>query len=87
MEWLNIFFNYVFVFVCVGQYREVYVVCYVVCDFVVWIFIDNIFFIYVVWVFCVVYVGDEEICVVIVCYFMRDYCLGMDFYCMFLVMC
>ncbi|KAK4661584.1 transcription factor TFIIIC subunit tfc4 [Podospora pseudopauciseta] len=86
-EWLNIFLNYAFALVRAGQHREAYAVCHAARDSVVWTSIDNTFLIHVAWASCAVYAGDEETCVAIARYFMRDYRPGTDSYRMFSAMC
>ncbi|KAK4196553.1 hypothetical protein QBC40DRAFT_234250 [Triangularia verruculosa] len=85
--WLNIFLNYAFALVRAGQHREAYAVCHAARDSVVWTSIDNTFLIHVAWASCAVYAGDEETCVAIARYFMRDYRPGTDSYRMFSAMC
>ncbi|KAK4174769.1 hypothetical protein QBC36DRAFT_302534 [Triangularia setosa] len=86
-SWLNIFLNYAFALVRAGQHREAYAVCHAARDSVVWTSIDNTFLIHVAWASCAVYAGDEETCVAIARYFMRDYRPGTDSYRMFSAMC
>ncbi|KAK4457364.1 hypothetical protein QBC42DRAFT_279316 [Cladorrhinum samala] len=85
--WLDIFLNYAFSLVRQGQHREAYVVCHAARDSVVWTTIENTFLIHVAWASCAVYAGDEETCVAIARYFMRDYMPGTDSYRMFSAMC
>ncbi|KAK4167557.1 transcription factor tau subunit sfc4 [Cladorrhinum sp. PSN259] len=85
--WLDIFLNYAFSLVRQGQHREAYLVCHAARDSVVWTTIENTFLIHVAWASCAVYAGDEETCVAIARYFMRDYMPGTDSYRMFSAMC
>ncbi|KAK0736921.1 hypothetical protein B0T21DRAFT_347348 [Apiosordaria backusii] len=86
-SWLDIFLNYAFALVRAGQHRDAYAVCHAARDSVVWTSIDNTFLIHVAWASCAVYAGDEETCVAIARYFMRDYRPGTDSYRMFSAMC
>ncbi|KAK4239766.1 hypothetical protein C8A03DRAFT_13844 [Achaetomium macrosporum] len=85
--WLDIFLNYAFSLVHSGQHREAYVVCHAARDSVVWTSPETTFLIHVAWASCAVYAGDEETCVAIARYFMRDYMPGTDSYRMFSAMC
>ncbi|KAK4157122.1 hypothetical protein C8A00DRAFT_12022 [Chaetomidium leptoderma] len=85
--WLDIFLNYAFTLVRAGQHREAYVVCHAARDSVVWTSSETTFLIHVAWASCAVYAGDEETCVAIARYFMRDYMPGTDSYRMFSAMC
>jgi general transcription factor 3C polypeptide 3 (transcription factor C subunit 4) len=85
--WLDIFLNYAFALVRSGQHREAYVVCHAARDSVVWTSPETTFLIHVAWASCAVYAGDEETCVAIARYFMRDYMPGTDSYRMFSAMC
>jgi general transcription factor 3C polypeptide 3 (transcription factor C subunit 4) len=85
--WLDIFLNYAFTLVRAGQHREAYVVCHAARDSVVWTSTETTFLIHVAWASCAVYAGDEETCVAIARYFMRDYMPGTDSYRMFSAMC
>ncbi|KAK3906653.1 hypothetical protein C8A05DRAFT_11619 [Staphylotrichum tortipilum] len=85
--WLDIFLNYAFSLVRAGQHREAYVVCHAARDSVVWTSPETTFLIHVAWASCAVYAGDEETCVAIARYFMRDYMPGTDSYRMFAAMC
>jgi general transcription factor 3C polypeptide 3 (transcription factor C subunit 4) len=85
--WLDIFLNYAFTLVRAGQHREAYVVCHAARDSVVWTSSETTFHIHVAWASCAVYAGDEETCVAIARYFMRDYMPGTDSYRMFSAMC
>lgn len=85
--WLDIFLNYAFSLVRAGQHREAYVVCHAARDSVVWTSTESAFLIHVAWASCAVYAGDEETCVAIARYFMRDYMPGTDSYRMFSAMC
>lgn len=85
--WLEIFLNYAFALVRSGQHRESYMVCHAARDSVVWTSTETTFLIHVAWASCAVYAGDEETCVAIARYFMRDYMPGTDSYRMFSAMC
>ncbi|KAK4189579.1 hypothetical protein QBC35DRAFT_493061 [Podospora australis] len=85
--WLDIFLNYAFSLVHAGKHREAYLVCHAARDSVVWTSTENTFLIHVAWASCAVYAGDEETCVAIARYFMRDYMPGTDSYRMFSAMC
>jgi general transcription factor 3C polypeptide 3 (transcription factor C subunit 4) len=85
--WLDIFLNYAFTLVRAGQHREAYVVCHAARDSVIWTSSETTFLIHVAWASCAVYAGDEETCVAIARYFMRDYMPGTDSYRMFSAMC
>ncbi|KAL2257831.1 hypothetical protein VTK26DRAFT_9118 [Humicola hyalothermophila] len=85
--WLDVFLNYAFALVRSGQHREAYVVCHAARDSVVWTSPETTFLIHVAWASCAVYAGDEETCVAIARYFMRDYMPGTDSYRMFSAMC
>ncbi|KAH6636478.1 hypothetical protein F5144DRAFT_611219 [Chaetomium tenue] len=85
--WLDIFLNYAFTLVRAGQHREAYVVCHAARDSIVWTTTESTFLIHVAWASCAVYAGDEETCVAIARYFMRDYMPGTDSYRMFSAMC
>ena len=85
--WLDIFLNYAFTLVRAGLHREAYVVCHAARDSVVWTSSETTFLIHVAWASCAVYAGDEETCVAIARYFMRDYMPGTDSYRMFSAMC
>ncbi|KAL2201203.1 hypothetical protein P885DRAFT_26886 [Corynascus similis CBS 632.67] len=85
--WLDLFLNYAFALVRAGQHREAYVVCHAARDSIVWTSAESTFLIHVAWASCAVYAGDEETCVAIARYFMRDYMPGTDSYRMFSAMC
>ncbi|AEO69190.1 uncharacterized protein THITE_71589 [Thermothielavioides terrestris NRRL 8126] len=85
--WLDIFLNYAFALVRSGRHREAYAVCHAARDSVVWTSAETTFLIHVAWASCAVYAGDEETCVAIARYFMRDYMPGTDSYRMFSAMC
>ncbi|KAK4039685.1 hypothetical protein C8A01DRAFT_46870 [Parachaetomium inaequale] len=85
--WLDLFLNYAFTLVRAGQHREAYVVCHAARDSIVWTSTESTFLIHVAWASCAVYAGDEETCVAIARYFMRDYMPGTDSYRMFSAMC
>ncbi|KAJ4304323.1 transcription factor TFIIIC subunit tfc4 [Collariella sp. IMI 366227] len=85
--WLDIFLNYAFTLVRSGQHREAYLVCHAARDSIVWTATETTFLIHVAWASCAVYAGDEETCVAIARYFMRDYMPGTDSYRMFSAMC
>lgn len=85
--WLDIFLNYAFTLVRAGQHREAYVVCHAARDSIVWTTTESTFLIHVAWASCAVFAGDEETCVAIARYFMRDYMPGTDSYRMFSAMC
>ncbi|KAK4456099.1 transcription factor tau subunit sfc4 [Podospora aff. communis PSN243] len=86
-KWLDIFLEYAFTLVRAGKRREAYVVCHAARDSIIWSGIDNTFLIHIAWASCAVYAGDEETCVAIARYFMRDYMPGTDSYRMFAAMC
>ncbi|KAK0623355.1 hypothetical protein B0T14DRAFT_428498 [Immersiella caudata] len=86
-KWLEIFLEYAFTLVRAGKRREAYVVCHAARDSIIWSGIDNTFLIHIAWASCAVYAGDEETCVAIARYFMRDYMPGTDSYRMFAAMC
>jgi len=86
-NWLDIFLEYAFTLIRAGQRTEAYVVCHAARDSVVWSGRENTFIIHVAWASCAVYAGDEETCVAIARYFMRDYLPGTDAYRMFAAMC
>ncbi|KAK1751927.1 transcription factor tau subunit sfc4 [Echria macrotheca] len=86
-KWLDIFLEYAFTLIRAGQRRDAYMVCHAARDSVVWSGVDNTFLIHVAWASCAVYTGDEETCVAIARYFMRDYMPGTDSYRMFAAMC
>ncbi|KAK4146202.1 uncharacterized protein C8A04DRAFT_10058 [Dichotomopilus funicola] len=85
--WLDLFLNYAFALVRAGHHREAYVVCHSARDSIVWTSSESTFLIHVAWASCAVYAGDEETCVAIARYFMRDYMPGTDSYRMFSAMC
>ncbi len=85
--WLNIFLEYAFSLVRTGQHRESYIVCHAARDSIIWAATEHTFLIHVAWASCAVYAGDEETCVAIARYFMRDYLPGTDSYRMFAAMC
>ncbi|KAL1839123.1 hypothetical protein VTJ49DRAFT_1854 [Mycothermus thermophilus] len=85
--WLDLFLNYAFALVRAGQHREAYVICHAARDSIVWTAPEPTFLIHVAWASCAVYAGDEETCVAIARYFMRDYMPGTDSYRMFSAMC
>ncbi|KAM7196003.1 hypothetical protein V8F20_007197 [Naviculisporaceae sp. PSN 640] len=86
-KWLDIFLDYAFYLVRAGQHREAYVVCHAARDSIIWTAPDTTFLIHLAWASCAVYAGDEETCVAIARYFMRDYMPGTDAYRMFSAMC
>ena len=85
--WLDVFLNYAFALVRSGHHRDAYVVCHAARDSIVWTSTESTFLIHVAWASCAVYAGDEETCVAIARYFMRDYMPGTDSYRMFSAMC
>ncbi|KAL2271568.1 hypothetical protein VTJ83DRAFT_939 [Remersonia thermophila] len=85
--WLDLFLNYAFALVRAGQHREAYVICHAARDSIVWTAPEPTFLIHVAWASCAVYAGDEETCVAIARYFMRDYMPGTDSYRMFSALC
>ena len=86
-QWLDLFLDYAFCLVRAGQHREAYIVCHAARDSTVWAAKETTFLIHVAWASCAVYAGDEETCVAIARYFMRDYQPGTDSYRMFAAMC
>ncbi|KAK5664280.1 hypothetical protein OQA88_498 [Cercophora sp. LCS_1] len=86
-KWLDIFLEYAFTLVRQGKQREAYGICHAARDSIIWSEVDNTFLIHVAWASCAVYAGDEETCVAIARYFMRDYMPGTDSYRMFAAMC
>ncbi|KAK3357327.1 hypothetical protein B0T25DRAFT_589631 [Lasiosphaeria hispida] len=86
-QWLDVFLEYAFSLVRAGKHREAYVVCHAARDSIIWSAIEHTFLIHVAWASCAVYAGDEETCVAIARYFMRDYMPGTDSYRMFAAMC
>jgi general transcription factor 3C polypeptide 3 (transcription factor C subunit 4) len=86
-KWLEIFLEYAFTLVREGKRREAYIVCHAARDSIIWSGIENSFLIHIAWASCAVYAGDEETCVAIARYFMRDYLPGTDSYRMFAAMC
>ncbi|KAL2024458.1 hypothetical protein VTK56DRAFT_8269 [Thermocarpiscus australiensis] len=85
--WLDIFLNYAFALARSGRHHEAYAVCHAARDSIVWTAPETTFLIHVAWASCAVYAGDEETCVAIARYFMRDYMPGTDSYRMFSAMC
>ena len=85
--WLDIFLSLAFALVRQNQHREAYVVCHAARDSIVWTDTESTYLIHVAWASCAVYAGDEETCVAIARYFMRDYLPGTDSYRMFAAMC
>ena len=86
-KWLDIFLEYAFTLVRSGQRREAYVVCHAARDSIIWSGVESTFLIHIAWASCAVYASDEETCVAIARYFMRDYMPGTDSYRMFAAMC
>jgi len=86
-KWLDIFLDYAFCLVKAGKHREAYVVCHAARDSTIWTAMDTTYIIHLAWASCAVYAGDEETCVAIARYFMRDYMPGTDSYRMFSAMC
>ncbi|KAK3692386.1 hypothetical protein B0T22DRAFT_495585 [Podospora appendiculata] len=86
-QWLDIFLDYAFCLVRLGKHREAYIVCHAARDSIIWASVENTFLIHVAWASCAIYAGDEETCVAIARYFMRDYMPGTDSYRMFSAMC
>ncbi|KAM7205098.1 hypothetical protein V8F33_001339 [Rhypophila sp. PSN 637] len=86
-KWLDIFLDYAFYLVRAGQHKEAYVVCHAARDSTIWTAIDTTYLIHLAWASCAIYAGDEETCVAIARYFMRDYRPGTDSYRMFSAMC
>ncbi|KAH8880755.1 TPR-like protein [Thozetella sp. PMI_491] len=85
-EWLDIFLEYALSLVRDKKRKESYAVCQAARDSVVFATREDTFLIHVAWASCAVYAGDEEACVAIARYFMRDYAPGADSYRLFAAM-
>lgn len=85
--WLDLFLSYALALAHSGHRHEAYIVCHAARDSVVWSAPDHTFLIHIAWASCAIHAGDEETCVAVARYFMRDYRPGTDAYRMFAAMC
>lgn len=85
-EWLDLLLDYALNLTFANQVEEAYVVLLSARDSVVFKSRDHAFLIHITWALCAVYAGDEEQCVHIARFFMRDYMPGTDSYRLFAAM-
>ncbi|KAB5557985.1 hypothetical protein GE09DRAFT_1058070 [Coniochaeta sp. 2T2.1] len=85
-EWLDLLLDYALNLTFTNQVEEAYVVLLSARDSVVFKSRDHAFLIHITWALCAVYAGDEEQCVHIARFFMRDYMPGTDSYRLFAAM-
>ncbi|KAH8909961.1 TPR-like protein, partial [Coniochaeta sp. PMI_546] len=85
-EWLDLLLDYALNLTVANQVEEAYVVLLSARDSVVFKSRDHAFLIHITWALCAVYAGDEEQCVHIARFFMRDYMPGTDSYRLFAAM-
>jgi general transcription factor 3C polypeptide 3 (transcription factor C subunit 4) len=85
-EWLDLLLDYALNLTFANQIEEAYVVLLSARDSVVFKSRDHAFLIHITWALCAVYAGDEEQCVHIARFFMRDYMPGTDSYRLFAAM-
>lgn len=85
-KWLDLLLDYALNLTFANQVEEAYVVLLSARDSVVFKSRDHAFLIHITWALCAVYAGDEEQCVHIARFFMRDYMPGTDSYRLFAAM-
>ncbi|KAL1842140.1 hypothetical protein VTK73DRAFT_3194 [Phialemonium thermophilum] len=79
-EWLDLFLDYALRLAREGQVREAYEICMSAKDSVVFKSKENSFLIHLAHATCAVIAGDEEQCVSVARYFMREYMHCTDSY-------
>jgi general transcription factor 3C polypeptide 3 (transcription factor C subunit 4) len=85
-DWLDLLLEYALHLTYTNQTDEAYVVLLSARDSVVFKSREHTFLIHIVWALCAVHSGDEEQCVHIARFFMRDYLPGTDSYRLFAAM-
>ncbi|KAJ9154733.1 Transcription factor tau subunit sfc4 [Pleurostoma richardsiae] len=86
-EWLDLFLEYAISLAHTQQAHEAYRVCQSARDSIVYKSNDNMFLIHVAWAACAVYVGDEETCVAMARFFLKNMHGSTDTYRMFSALC
>ena len=71
-DWLDLFLEYAIGLAQVGKVKEAYAVCISARDSIVYQAKDNMFLIHLTWATCALHAGDEETCVAVARYFMRN---------------
>jgi len=71
-DWLDLFLEYAIGLVHFNKVKEAYSVCISARDSIVYQAKDNMFLIHLTWATCALHAGDEETCVAVARYFMRN---------------
>ncbi|EFX00630.1 sam domain containing protein [Grosmannia clavigera kw1407] len=86
-DWLALFLEYALGLAHNGRAAEAYAVCQAAHDSTVYRQHDSAFLIHLTWASCAVRAGDEQTCVAVARYFMRDRPFTTDCYRLFAAMC
>ncbi|KUI64090.1 Transcription factor tau subunit sfc4 [Cytospora mali] len=86
-EWLDLFLEYAISLARHQKAKEAYLVCQSARDSIVYKSSDNTFLIHVAWAACAVYAADEETCVAVARFFMRNNSAATDSYRVFSALC
>jgi general transcription factor 3C polypeptide 3 (transcription factor C subunit 4) len=86
-EWLDLFLEYAISLARHQKAKEAYLVCQSARDSIVYKSSDNTFLIHVAWAACAVYAADEETCVAVARFFMRNNPAATDSYRVFSALC
>lgn len=86
-EWLDLFLEYAISLARHQKAKEAYLVCQSARDSIVYKSSDNTFLIHVAWAACAVYAADEETCVAVARFFMRNNVAATDSYRVFSALC
>ncbi|CAK7562487.1 MAG: transcription factor TFIIIC subunit tfc4 [Sporothrix epigloea] len=86
-DWLALFLEYALSLAHAGRTTEAYAVCQSAHDSNVYQSEDSMFLIHMTWASCAVRAGDEQTCVAVARYFMRQKPSTTDCYRLFTVMC
>ncbi|CAK7230546.1 transcription factor TFIIIC subunit tfc4 [Sporothrix eucalyptigena] len=86
-EWLALFLEYALGLAHAGRTTEAYAVCQSAHDSTVYQQEDSMFLIHMTWASCAVRAGDEQTCVAVARYFMRQRPYTTDCYRLFTTMC
>ncbi|KJR87796.1 general transcription factor 3C polypeptide 3 (transcription factor C subunit 4) [Sporothrix schenckii 1099-18] len=86
-DWLALFLEYALGLAHAGRTTEAYAVCQSAHDSTVYRQEDSMFLIHLAWASCAVRAGDEQTCVAVARYFMREQPYTTDCYRLFTTMC
>ncbi|KAL1897662.1 transcription factor TFIIIC subunit tfc4 [Sporothrix stenoceras] len=86
-DWLALFLEYALGLAHAGRTTEAYAVCQSAHDSTVYRQEDSMFLIHLTWASCAVRAGDEQTCVAVARYFMRERPYTTDCYRLFTTMC